>query len=80
MVLVFNKNGIHELTIFAGVLMLQSLPFLSAAALAAIEGSRFNEFATWKELQTKALVLSAQARRRSRQGGRAGRKAAETIQ
>jgi exo-beta-1,3-glucanase (GH17 family)/cellulose synthase/poly-beta-1,6-N-acetylglucosamine synthase-like glycosyltransferase len=56
-VLVFNKDGIHELTIFAGVLMLQSLPFLSAASLAAIEGSRFNEFATWKELQTKALVL-----------------------
>ena len=56
-VLVFNKDGIHELTIFAAVLMLQSLPFLSAASLAAIEGSPLNEFATWKELQTKALVL-----------------------
>ena len=39
------------------VLMLQSLPFLSAAGLAALEGSRFNEFATWKELQTKTLAL-----------------------
>ena len=56
-VLVFNTNGIHELTIFAAVLILQSLPFLAAASLAAIEGSRFNEFATWKELQTRALVL-----------------------
>ncbi len=56
-VIAFNTNGIHELTIFAAVLILQSLPFLSAAGLAAIEGSRFNEFATWKELQTKALVL-----------------------
>jgi exo-beta-1,3-glucanase (GH17 family)/cellulose synthase/poly-beta-1,6-N-acetylglucosamine synthase-like glycosyltransferase len=56
-VLAFNKDGIHELTIFAAVLMLQSLPFLSAAGLAALEGSRFNEFATWKELQTKTLAL-----------------------
>jgi exo-beta-1,3-glucanase (GH17 family)/cellulose synthase/poly-beta-1,6-N-acetylglucosamine synthase-like glycosyltransferase len=53
----FNTNSIHEITIFAFVLMLQSLPFLSAAALAALEGSRFNEFATWKELQNRALVL-----------------------
>ena len=56
-VLAFNTDGIQELTIFAVVLMLQSLPFLSAASLAAIEGSRLNEFATWRELQTKALVL-----------------------
>jgi len=55
--LAFNTNSIHEITIFAFVLMLQSLPFLSAAALAALEGSRFNEFATWKELQGRALVL-----------------------
>lgn len=56
-VLAFNTDGIQELTIFAVVLMLQSLPFLSAASLAAIEGSQLNEFATWRELQTKALVL-----------------------
>ena len=56
-VLAFNTDGIQELTIFAVVLMLQSLPFLSAASLAAIEGSRLNEFATWRELQSKALVL-----------------------
>jgi hypothetical protein len=55
--MVTNYNAVHEITIFALVLLLQSLPFLAAASLAAIEGSRFNEFATWKELQTKALVL-----------------------
>ena len=52
-----TRNSIHEITIFAFVLMLQSLPFLSAAALAGARGSRFNEFATWKELQNRALVL-----------------------
>ena len=74
-VLVFNKDGIHELNIFAAVLMLQSLPFLSATSLAAIEGSRFNEFATWKELQTKTLAAPAQARD-ARQGRGACREAA----
>ena len=72
--LAFNTNGIHEITIFAVVLMLQSLPFLSAAALAAIEGSRFNEFATWKELQSRGAGAVAQARRRHRQGDCAGAK------
>ena len=56
-VLAFNANGVHELTIFAAVLMLQSLPFLSAAGLAAIEGSRLNEFATWRALQAKTMAF-----------------------
>jgi hypothetical protein len=75
-VLAFNTDGIQELTIFAVVLMLQSLPFLSAASLAAIEGSRLNEFATWRELQTKALVPLAEACGRHGGSHRTGRKAA----
>jgi hypothetical protein len=31
----------------------QSLPFLSAVALAAVEGSRINEFAYWKSVEAK---------------------------
>ena len=33
---------------FAGVLVLQSLPFLSAVAIAILESSRINAFAFWR--------------------------------
>jgi hypothetical protein len=36
--------------------VVQSLPFLSAAAIAAIEGRRINEFAFWTGLQPKVLA------------------------
>ena len=35
----------HEINIFAFVLVVQSLPFLSAVAIALIEGTRLNSFA-----------------------------------
>jgi exo-beta-1,3-glucanase (GH17 family)/cellulose synthase/poly-beta-1,6-N-acetylglucosamine synthase-like glycosyltransferase len=57
LLIVTNTKQIHEITIFAAVLMLQSLPFLSAAGMAAIEGSRLNEFAYWKALENRLLVL-----------------------
>ncbi|MGE3990129.1 glycosyltransferase, partial [Pseudorhodoplanes sp.] len=64
-----NPLQITEIYLFAFVLLVQSLPFLSAAVLAAIEGRRINEFAFWTELQPRALtalrrrpaVISAQA-------------------
>ena len=37
--------------------MIQSLPFLSAALIAAIEGRSINEFATWRELGVRAGEL-----------------------
>jgi len=45
------------------VLVVQSLPFLSAAALAAIERSAWNDFATWRKLTAKiaALILPRRA-------------------
>jgi len=52
-VVMTNYKQIHELNIFAFVLVVQSLPFLSAVGLAAIEGSRFNEFAYWKSVEAK---------------------------
>jgi cellulose synthase/poly-beta-1,6-N-acetylglucosamine synthase-like glycosyltransferase/exo-beta-1,3-glucanase (GH17 family) len=48
-----NHTQIRELNIFAGVLVVQSLPFLAAVALAALEGSRFNEFACWRHVEAK---------------------------
>jgi cellulose synthase/poly-beta-1,6-N-acetylglucosamine synthase-like glycosyltransferase len=48
-----NYKQIREVNIFALVLVVQSLPFLSAVAMAAIEGSRFNEFAYWRSVEAK---------------------------
>ncbi len=48
-----NYKEIHEINIFAVVLVLQSLPFLSAAAIAALDGSRFNDFAYWRGLEAR---------------------------
>jgi hypothetical protein len=50
---VTNYKQIHEVDIFAFVLAVQSLPFLAAVALAAIDGSRFNEFAYWRAVEAK---------------------------
>jgi len=45
-----NYKQIHEVNIFALVLVVQSLPFLAAVAVAALEGSRLNSFAYWRSL------------------------------
>jgi hypothetical protein len=51
-----NPLQITELYLFATVLVVQSLPFLSGALLAAIEGRRVNEFAFWTALQPQMLA------------------------
>jgi hypothetical protein len=48
-----NKNNIREIDIFALVLVIQSLPFLSALVIASLEGSRFNELAYWVGLRQR---------------------------
>jgi exo-beta-1,3-glucanase (GH17 family)/cellulose synthase/poly-beta-1,6-N-acetylglucosamine synthase-like glycosyltransferase len=61
-VVVTNYKEIDELYIFAAVLAVQSLPFFAAVAMAAIEGSRFNEFAYWRGIEAKiATELSRPA-------------------
>jgi exo-beta-1,3-glucanase (GH17 family)/cellulose synthase/poly-beta-1,6-N-acetylglucosamine synthase-like glycosyltransferase len=45
-----NYEGVREVNLFADVLLIQSLPFLAAAALAALEGSRVNDYAFWRGL------------------------------
>jgi cellulose synthase/poly-beta-1,6-N-acetylglucosamine synthase-like glycosyltransferase len=52
-VVMTNVKQIRELNIFAAVLIVQSLPFLAAVAIAALEGSRFNEFAFWRRIEAK---------------------------
>src|SRR5262245_63531770 len=46
-----NYKQIRELNIFAGVLVIQSLPFLAAVCVALLEGMRFNEFAYWRGVE-----------------------------
>jgi exo-beta-1,3-glucanase (GH17 family) len=52
---VTNYKQVHEINIFAVVLAVQSLPFLAAVAIAAVEGTRFNSFAYWRALEARAL-------------------------
>src|SRR5947199_5891606 len=53
LVVLTNYKQIHELNIFAGVLVIQSLPFLAAVFVALLEGTRFNEFAYWRGVEAK---------------------------
>jgi hypothetical protein len=46
-----NYKQIRELNVFALVLVVQSLPFLAAVAIAVLEGSRFNAFAYWRTVE-----------------------------
>jgi exo-beta-1,3-glucanase (GH17 family)/cellulose synthase/poly-beta-1,6-N-acetylglucosamine synthase-like glycosyltransferase len=48
-----NAKQVQEINLFALVLVVQSLPFLAAVAIALVEGSRFNEFAYWRGVEAK---------------------------
>ncbi|MCG6204290.1 glycosyltransferase [Rhodopseudomonas sp. HC1] len=48
---------ITEIYIFAGVLVLQSLPFLAAVAIAILENSRINAFQWWTDTRIRTAEL-----------------------
>src|SRR5882757_8614025 len=48
---------VREIYIFAGVLVLESLPFLSAVAIAILENSRTNDFAFWRNTSVRTAEL-----------------------
>jgi exo-beta-1,3-glucanase (GH17 family)/GT2 family glycosyltransferase len=48
-----NKFGVREINLFGCVLMVQSLPFLAAVALAGFETSGFNDVVLWRALETR---------------------------
>jgi exo-beta-1,3-glucanase (GH17 family)/cellulose synthase/poly-beta-1,6-N-acetylglucosamine synthase-like glycosyltransferase len=54
---VTNRQQVREINIFALVLLIQSLPFLAAVAMALIEGSRVNQFAYWADLRLRLAEL-----------------------
>jgi hypothetical protein len=48
-----NVKEVREIYVFAAVLLVQSIPFVAAVALALIERSRLNEFATWRTIEAR---------------------------
>jgi len=52
-----NAKQIREIYIFAAVLVLESLPFLSAVTIAILESSRINSFAFWRNAGVRTAEL-----------------------
>jgi exo-beta-1,3-glucanase (GH17 family)/cellulose synthase/poly-beta-1,6-N-acetylglucosamine synthase-like glycosyltransferase len=52
-----NFKEIREIYIFAVVLVLESLPFMSAVAIAILESSRINSFAFWRQTGIRTAEL-----------------------
>jgi exo-beta-1,3-glucanase (GH17 family)/cellulose synthase/poly-beta-1,6-N-acetylglucosamine synthase-like glycosyltransferase len=55
-----NWVQVREVNLFAAVLVVQSLPFLSAVAIAALERSPLNSIATWRALQARVAEMLPQ--------------------
>jgi len=54
---VTNYKEIREIYIFAAVLVVQSVPFIAAVILAAVERTPLNDYATWHTLEGRLLEL-----------------------
>jgi exo-beta-1,3-glucanase (GH17 family)/cellulose synthase/poly-beta-1,6-N-acetylglucosamine synthase-like glycosyltransferase len=52
-----NIKQVREINLFAAVLCVQSLPFIAAVLLAALERSRLNDFATWRAIQARTAGI-----------------------
>src|SRR3954467_11469180 len=57
LVVMNGSKQVREIYIFAGVLVLESLPFLSAVAIALLENSRINSFAFWRNSAVRTAEL-----------------------
>jgi uncharacterized membrane protein len=57
LVVMNGYKQVREIYIFAGVLVLESLPFLSAVAIALLENSRVNSFAFWRYSAVRTAEL-----------------------
>ncbi|HET6838174.1 MAG TPA: glycosyltransferase, partial [Bradyrhizobium sp.] len=54
---VTNYKAVREIHVFAAVLVLESLPFLSAVAIAILENSRINAFSFWHTTGVRTAEL-----------------------
>jgi len=48
-----NWERVHEIDLFALVLVVQSLPFLASVGIASLERTRANDFTFWRGLETR---------------------------
>jgi len=53
MVFATNFEQVREVNLFGYVLIVESLPFLAAALLAALEETRLNDFVFWKQAEAR---------------------------
>ena len=58
-----NVRQVREIDIFALVLCVQSLPFVSAVLMALLERSRLNDFATWRAAEARVMAYARRAAR-----------------
>jgi hypothetical protein len=70
---VTNYKQVHEINIFAAVMVVQSLPFIAAVAIALIEGTRFNSLAYWQALETRTGEIDGRENRSGPVTGLSGR-------
>ena len=61
-----NQKEVHEIYLFAAVLVLQSLPFLAASALSVLERTPLNDFATWRAIEVRVGELVTRQRQPAR--------------
>jgi cellulose synthase/poly-beta-1,6-N-acetylglucosamine synthase-like glycosyltransferase len=52
-----EAKQVREIYVFAAVLVLESLPFLSAVAIALLENSRTNDFSWWRNTAVRTAEL-----------------------
>ena len=52
-----NFKQVHEIYVFAAVLVLESLPFLTAVGIAILENSRINAFSFWRNTGVRTAEL-----------------------
>jgi exo-beta-1,3-glucanase (GH17 family)/cellulose synthase/poly-beta-1,6-N-acetylglucosamine synthase-like glycosyltransferase len=57
LVVMNGYKQVREIYVFAAVLVLESLPFLSAVAIALLENSRINSFAFWRYSAVRSAEL-----------------------
>jgi hypothetical protein len=57
LVITNNDKQVREIYVFAAVLVLESLPFLSAVAIAILENSRINAFSFWRTTGVRTAEL-----------------------
>jgi exo-beta-1,3-glucanase (GH17 family)/cellulose synthase/poly-beta-1,6-N-acetylglucosamine synthase-like glycosyltransferase len=62
---VTNEQQVRAISIFSAVMLVQSLPFLAAVAIALLERSSYNRFATWRRLASRSTYVLRLPRRRS---------------